>query len=151
MPLSLQAPAVSETSLQDLIETWFDSAGMQNALQIRGKATVIHLNGFCDEKFHEKTYSLVTLPADLCVRPHRPLTRATQSDAATVTWLSYEIKGLTWHQGPTAYTGHHRTLLKETNGWKHYDDNVPPTKENEVSKWVLQRYNLVWLVAKAQQ
>ena len=151
MPLSLQAPASTDTSLQDLIETWFDAAGFQHALQFRGKATAIHLNRFSDETFRIKTYSLIHLPDDLCVKiPHHILTRTDSAEVTTVQWYSYEIRGLTWHQGDSAYTGHYRTILKTEDGWKHYDDNVPPAKEKDLQQYILKRCNLVWLTLKQQ-
>ena len=149
MPLSLQAPANHDTTLQALIETWFDSAGFQFALQFRGKATAIHLNRFSDETCRIKTYSLIQMPADLCVKlPHHIVTRMDTKDVANVQWYDYDIRGLTWHQGESAYTGHYRTLLKTEEGWKHYDDNVPPAKEPVLQDFILKRCNLIWLTRK---
>lgn len=76
------------------------------------------------------TYACILLRGDLTVRlPHHLSDSDTSPTDEGMEWITFDIKGLTWHQGPTTLSGHYRTLLKEP--------------------LILRSCNLVWLVARS--
>ena len=132
--LQFQAGGKDDT-LQGLITAWSEASRGLQALIAPSKTLCLYVERFSpgSPKLHSRVLhdTEVSLPKF-------------QTELGTVQ-LTYSIRALCFHTGPTAASGHWQAVLRREDGWWIYDDGVPPSRHEFLPEHVLCNSVLFWL------
>ena len=143
LSLTLPDSALTQCSLQDLINLWHDELGMCNVFTRFTEGKILHVDR---QKESVKDLRPIGV-ADGIKLPH-----STAYDTETQ-WIAYKVRAMTYHLGPTVLSGHYRTLLKQhhtdgTGAWLDYEDSKLPDFVAAPTTFHLQNVTLIWLQKK---
>jgi len=140
-PIMLRFPNVSAPacSLSDLIELWHDPLGLCRAIDQARPCLILMLDRHVPG-LNQKCQQRVDIAEGIV---HFPCL-ASETDA--ISFIRFDIAAISFHEGSSPNSGHHRTAVRYQQHWLVYDDNRLPDIIHHLPSHVLQNITLIWLI-----